>query len=76
MFVWNLSDIKNKTLKNKVIEQNWKCFYCGEYMGVGQHKPTRDHVIPLSKGGETGPSNIVASCLKCNQEKGDKILEG
>jgi 5-methylcytosine-specific restriction endonuclease McrA len=43
------------------------CVYCGE------KKPlTRDHLIPLSKGGQSVKENIVPACLSCNSRKKDK----
>lgn len=33
---------------------------------------TRDHLIPRSKGGGEG-ENVVLSCYKCNQDKGDTM---
>ena len=33
-----------------------------------------DHIIPVSKGGETVPSNLQTLCWKCNRSKSNKIL--
>ena len=32
-----------------------------------------DHIVPVSKGGETVPWNLQVLCYKCNAEKGAKI---
>lgn len=32
-----------------------------------------EHVIPVSLGGETDLSNLVLSCYRCNQFKGNRI---
>ena len=42
------------------------CSYCG---ATGT---TVDHVIPLSKGGDTSWQNTVAACRPCNNRKGDR----
>ena len=46
------------------------CLYCG-----GQfNRPhlTRDHVMPLSKGGRDVWENVVSACFHCNSRKGDR----
>jgi hypothetical protein len=43
------------------------CRYCGK-SGVVLNL---DHVVPRSRGGTTGPGNLVASCVPCNMAKGD-----
>lgn len=61
---------KTKTPKPEKILRTKRaaCFYCGKLLD----DPTRDHFIPESKGGKGG-MNIVASCVKCNNRKGDKL---
>ena len=44
-----------------------KCAYCG----VGGPL-TKDHVIPLKKGGAHVMANIVPACRSCNSRKADK----
>ena len=46
------------------------CLYCGGHF----HKSelTRDHVVPLSKGGRDSWENVVAACLACNVRKGGR----
>lgn len=34
-----------------------------------------DHVIPVSKGGTWDKKNLVTSCSKCNNDKGDKLID-
>lgn len=55
--------------------QAGKCFYCAIDMSLndysGLHAPTRDHLLPKSKGGKLDEYNTVCACWKCNQEKGD-----
>lgn len=51
------------------------CHYCGITTDVGSDRAhpshtQRDHVIPVSRGGSDDISNIVVSCLACNQDKG------
>lgn len=50
--------------ENKKKSYNYTCAYCGK-----QTKLTKDHVIPLSKGGNDNIENIVPSCQSCNSRK-------
>lgn len=47
----------------------WTCQYCGH----GRGNLTVDHVIPRSKGGNSGWENIVTCCAPCNRRKGDRL---
>ncbi|MGD9600817.1 MAG: HNH endonuclease [Gammaproteobacteria bacterium] len=49
------------------------CMYCGEQFSDGQL--TRDHVVPLSRGGVDTWSNVVAACKECNTRKGGRTPE-
>lgn len=46
------------------------CLYCGQQFPRGDL--TRDHVIPLSKGGRDSWENVVSACLACNVRKGSR----
>lgn len=66
--------------KNILIRDCWQCMYCGRYFQP--RDLTIDHVFPISKwkregraGSPTRWDNIVTSCYKCNQRKGDKTCE-
>lgn len=49
------------------------CAYCGhEY---GPQRLTRDHVVPVSKGGRDIWMNVVTACRACNQRKGGRTPE-
>lgn len=52
---------------------NNQCLYCGQYFT--RSNLSRDHVHPVSRGGENCWENVVAACLHCNQKKGDTLLE-
>ena len=47
------------------------CQYCGNVFLP--EKLSLDHVTPRSKGGPKTWENIVTSCNKCNQKKGNRL---
>ena len=49
------------------------CAYCGEHFS--QHDLSRDHIIPVSKGGPNTWENVVTACHPCNKRKDDNLLE-
>ena len=49
------------------------CMYCGNKCQPGSL--TRDHVVPLSKGGKDLWSNVVTACRNCNIRKGNRTPE-
>ena len=48
------------------------CMYCLESMS-DKHL-TRDHVVPVSRGGKDVWGNVVTSCRSCNNRKADRLL--
>lgn len=53
----------------KVKAYEGRCHWCHETI---QGKPTKDHLIPLAKGGADDIGNVVPACLRCNASKGAK----
>lgn len=49
------------------------CLYCGKHFA--DHQLTRDHVVPLSRGGADRWSNVVSACRSCNTRKGGRTPE-
>ncbi len=49
------------------------CMYCGHEYSAAML--TRDHVVPLSRGGRDQWSNVVAACRHCNTRKGNRTPE-
>ena len=56
---------------------SYKCQYCGRHMM--EFKPreslTRDHLIPLSRGGTNDWTNVITACSPCNTRKGNRLPE-
>ena len=49
-------------------EFDHRCAYCGK----GGIELTKDHIVPLTKGGTDSIANIVPACEFCNKSKGTK----
>lgn len=55
----------------------YTCQYCGRARSAlrGREFLTRDHVVPLSRGGDNSWRNVVTSCSACNNRKGNRLPE-
>jgi len=49
------------------------CLYC--LQKLPDRRLTRDHVVPVSKGGTDSWTNVVSACVACNQRKGARTPE-
>lgn len=52
-----------------------RCHYCGKRTRLNCHpeatdRATKDHKIPVCRGGSRGEENQVSACLRCNNLKG------
>ena len=59
--------------KNVIWRDKYTCQYCAKRFSFVEL--TMDHIIPKSRGGDKSWSNIVASCKKCNSNKGNRTPE-
>ncbi|MFL5583085.1 MAG: HNH endonuclease [Gemmatimonadaceae bacterium] len=54
---------------------HYRCQYCGR--PAAELKPrealTRDHLIPLSRGGTNEWTNVVTACSSCNTRKANRL---
>jgi len=75
---WDGSYLKTKRIYNRrrrllkledweilLDRYNHRCFYCGKR----DKKLTKDHVVPISYGGEDVIDNVVPACWPCNYKK-------
>lgn len=49
------------------------CLYCGERFRV--RDLSRDHVTPISQGGQDAWTNVVTACKRCNNHKAGRTPE-
>ena len=54
-------------------EHNYICAYCGIEFDC-EKLPTRDHIIPISRGGDNTKENVVPACRSCNAKKHNKMI--
>jgi len=54
----------------------YQCQYCGRHRSqLGYRESlTRDHITPISRGGDNRWANVVTACSKCNLNKADRLL--
>jgi 5-methylcytosine-specific restriction endonuclease McrA len=54
---------------------SYRCQYCGRHRAElrGREFLTRDHVIPISLGGENCWTNVVTACSPCNNRKANHL---
>lgn len=64
---------KEPPLTNRALfrrDQNM-CLYCGNRFD--NIALSRDHLVPLSRGGEDAWTNVVTACKRCNARKGNRL---
>lgn len=61
------------TRHNIFARDKHRCSYCGKKRPSDELD--LDHVVPRSRGGAHGWSNVVTSCRPCNLRKADKLPE-
>lgn len=64
------------TQRNLFIRDEYTCQYCKRHRrGLEKGEClTRDHIIPIVRGGKNAWNNVVASCRKCNNIKSEHLL--
>jgi len=52
----------------------YACQYCGRRKDAFGYREslTRDHILPISRGGTNKWTNVVTACSKCNHRKGNR----
>jgi 5-methylcytosine-specific restriction endonuclease McrA len=58
------------TRKNILLRDRYTCQYCVQTFPAGEL--TMDHVVPRSRGGTSTWENLVACCIPCNNQKGNR----
>ena len=59
-----------RAIKDFIFQRdNYRCHYCGD------EATQIDHIVPQSLGGTNITTNLVASCARCNNLKGNSCYE-
>lgn len=55
----------------------YTCQFCGRREAELGYREclTRDHLVPLSRGGTNDWTNVVTACSSCNARKGNRLVE-
>jgi 5-methylcytosine-specific restriction endonuclease McrA len=73
-----------KHLLQLCCEWDWKCPYCGNAFGTsysrrgrwqGWLRPTLEHIVPKSFGGDHTKENLLAICQVCNSLKYNQLFK-
>ena len=71
---FKLQKLENNVHKKIISISRIKCRYCRREFEENVIEKTRDHIVPLSKGGLDNKENRTPCCFECNQWKDDKYL--
>jgi len=67
-----INTLTNKEWMDILKQYEFRCAYCNKKFNK-LNRPTQDHVIPISKGGDNTKENVVPACRSCNSKKGAKM---
>lgn len=74
----------NEWKKQQLISQGGTCYYCPTKLTLQKKHvnlnkqldyATKEHLIPLTRGGKNNKENLALACPPCNNEKGDMTEE-
>ena len=67
-----MSRIPTLTNRELFARDRFTCAYCGKEFS--EMKLTRDHIVPISRGGKDGWMNVVTACERDNHKKDNHLL--
>lgn len=68
----SITTLTQKQWEKIIKEQKNTCAICKKPFSK-DNLPTKDHIIPITKGGDLTMENIQALCHSCNCKKGNKV---
>jgi len=67
---WKVNYFNAPSKRNVLVRDGFTCAYCSRKLTM--NSVTKDHIVPMSRGGKDLLSNIVACCIDCNSRKADQ----
>ncbi len=63
-----------ENLRNQIaVHDQSRCCYCLTTEANSGIAMTHDHILPISKGGDTSFNNVCLACRSCNEFKSDSV---
>ena len=59
--------------KARLSAQRNRCCYCGEPF-TADRRPTIEHLLPVSQGGDNSIGNLALACKNCNSGRGNRAI--
>ncbi len=56
--------------RSVMLRDGWKCLRCGNDKTL-----SKDHVVPISRGGTNSVENLQTLCVRCNSWKGARTMD-
>lgn len=66
-----VNTLTSKEWLDILIAHEFKCIYCGKHFS--KFEMTKEHIIPVSVGGNNTKENVVPACMKCNAKMKDNL---
>jgi 5-methylcytosine-specific restriction endonuclease McrA len=63
------------TKRDIYMRDGFKCYICSRSLMFKDKNATFDHFIPTARGGLSDLANLRLCCTRCNNKKGDLLLE-
>lgn len=67
-----ITDVSDVRLDDLIERYGTACYLCGKELERSQM--TRDHVVPLTRGGSHTLENVRIACMSCDARKGNYLL--
>ncbi len=62
--------VPSEVFLQKCKSSDYRCWYCMKKCD----RLEREHIVPISRGGQDSPSNVIPACKGCNSSKHNKLL--